>query len=261
MAKHSNLSTIAVRVVAGGAVLVAGACTTTMNWQFGHGLASSELDGHILGTFSVALDVCKWFALGLAALAWRAGAYLRAAAGLAVWLVAVAYSGAAAIGFSALNRDFVVAERSAETSRIERARNTLKEASAELEAAKTNKRWSGTSACTDATAAQSIEFCNRVAELNARVSEASAVLDRGTTKEADPQAALIARITGYDVGSVKIGLASALAVVAEVVSAFGLFAVMAPPTKQPSPERAKAKKRRKPAKRTAKVLPFARVVP
>ncbi len=60
--------------------------------------------------------------------------------------------------------------------------------------------WVSTSACTDATAAQSIEFCNRVAELNARVSEATSVLDRGSAKEADPQAALISRITGHDDG-------------------------------------------------------------
>ena len=260
MAKHvTDYSTTAVRVFAGGAVLLAGLCTTTMNWQFGHQLASSEFDGRVLGTFSVALDICKWFALGLAALAWRSRAYLRVTAGFAVWLVAVAYSSAAAIGFSALNRDTVAVVRNGETERVERARNEFKEATAAIETAKANERWLATSACTNATAVKSLEFCDSIKRLEERASAAGSVLDHGHAKEADPQTSLIARMTGQDAGRVKTALAIAVAVVAEVVSAFGLFAVMPPPEKQSAPARVKAKKRRKPAPKpepSAQIIPF-----
>lgn len=250
MAKQSSTSTFAARALAGGAVIVAGLCTTSMNWQFGHQLASSEFDGHVLGTFSVALDICKWFALGLAALAWRARAYPRAAAGLAVWLVAVAYSGAAAIGFSALNRDTTAAERTGTVERIERARVAYKEATARIAEAKASERWAATSACTNATAPRSVEYCDNIKALEQTAATASAQLDRGKTVAADPQAALMARISGWPEEHVKVALASAVAIVAEVVSAFGLFAVMAPP-KGPEPERVKvAKKRRKRAPRS-----------
>ena len=260
MAKQVALSMCAARAVAGGAVLVAGVCTTTMNWQFGHQLASSEFDGHVLGTFSVALDICKWFALGLAALAWRAKAYPRAAAGLAVWLVAVAYSGAAAIGFSALNRDQTTVERTGEAERIERARQAYKEATARISEAKANPRWAATSACTNATAPKSKEFCDRIKELEQTAATASAHLDRGKAVAADPQAALVARMSGWSEDRVKIGLATAVAIVAEVVSAFGLFAVMAPPNR-PEPERVKVQKKRRrraprPPSPAENVLPF-----
>jgi hypothetical protein len=65
-------------------------------------------------------------------------------------------------------------------------------------------------------------------------------------------------MSGLPEDRVKVGLGVALA--SEVVSAVGLFAVMEPP-KQAKPERASmVKKRRKPARRGAKVIPFARAV-
>lgn len=261
-----SYSTTAARVLAGGAVLVAGACTTTMNWRFGHQLGSSELDGQVLGAFSVALDIAKWFALGLAAIAWQTRARFRAAAGLAVWLVAVIYSATAAIGFTALNRDTSMAERKGETERIERTQRDYEEASSQIVTIKANKRWSDTSACSNATATKSVEFCDHFKDLEARISKANLVLSQGQAKEADPQAALISRISGAPQDRVRIGLSVFLALVAEVVSALGLFAVIAPPNATPAVKTVKARKKRKaaPPKRPAppvhaaeNVLPFA----
>jgi hypothetical protein len=261
MAKQSSLSTFAARALAGGAVIVAGVCSTAMNWRFGYQLGSSELDSLVLGTFSVTLDIAKWFALGLAAIAWRAGARIRATAGLAVWLVAVVYSGAAALGFSALNRDTTTAEREQSSQRIERARVAYREATALVSEAKAAKRWAATSGCTDATAPKSVEFCDRIKALEQKAAAASALLDRGKVVAADPQAALFVTMSGASEGRVKTALSIAVAVVSEVVSALGLFAVMAPPNR-PEPARVKVKRRRrKPAPRlppsaAENVIPF-----
>ena len=60
------------RCAAGAAIIVAGACTTAMNWRFSYQLGTSAWDSYTWATFSVALDVTKWLMLPFAALAWSA---------------------------------------------------------------------------------------------------------------------------------------------------------------------------------------------
>ena len=60
------------RGLAAAAVLVAGLCTTVMNWRFAYQLANNQFDSYVWAIFSVALDVCKWMMLPIAAVAWRA---------------------------------------------------------------------------------------------------------------------------------------------------------------------------------------------
>src|SRR5437762_12149549 len=86
------------------AILVAGVCTTAMNWRFSFQLGTTVWDSYTWATFSVALDVSKWLMLPFAAIAWREHK-LRSAAALAIWIVATIYSFTAAIGFAALNRE------------------------------------------------------------------------------------------------------------------------------------------------------------
>ena len=49
-----------IRLLALAAVLTAGVCTTIMNWHFSYQLGTNVFDAYVWGTFSVALDVCKW---------------------------------------------------------------------------------------------------------------------------------------------------------------------------------------------------------
>jgi hypothetical protein len=95
------------------AIVVAGVCTTAMNWRFSYQSGTSVWDSYTCATFSVALDVTKWLMLPFAALAW-ANHKPRSVAAAAIWLVATVYSFTAAIGFAALNRETSVSERQAQ---------------------------------------------------------------------------------------------------------------------------------------------------
>src|SRR3954454_14971641 len=95
------------------AILIAGVCTTAMNWLFSYQLGTTVWDSYTWATFSVALDVSKWLMLSFAASAWQ-DHKLRSAAVVAIWIVATAYSFTAAIGFAALNREASIAERQAQ---------------------------------------------------------------------------------------------------------------------------------------------------
>jgi hypothetical protein len=196
------------------AVLVAGACTTAMNWRFSFQLGANPFDSYTLAIFSVALDVSKWFMLPCAALAWN-GHRLRAVAAIAIWLVATTYSFTAAIGFAALNRAASSGNNQTNVELLER-----------LETMRQSPRWISSAACADATVPRSHEFCETYRALAAQVNSA--------TREADPQSTLLAQLTGFEPQSVRLILSLFLALACEIISALGLFALM---TTQPTQSR------------------------
>lgn len=196
------------RYAAGLAIVVAGTCTTAMNWRFSYQLGTSEWDSYTWAIFSVALDITKWLMLPCAALAWSQHK-LRALAAVSIWLVATIYSFSAALGFAALNRDQTTSERQQQTE----LRKTL-------ETMKQSTRWQSSAACADATSPQSKQFCATY-----RATEA---LLRSPSQEPDPQSALFAKLTGLGVDRVRNILSLFLAVACEVISALGFFALLTP---------------------------------
>ncbi len=217
MLSFSSLSTgrSLARFVAILAIIAAGACTTAMNWRFSYQLGTSAWDSSIWVIFSVALDVAKWLMLPFAAIAWRAHR-ARALAALAIWLIATLYSFTAALGFAALNRDTITAERSQQTE-LHQALAIMRQ----------SPRWQASAACADTTAKTSKGFCAAYRATEARIT---AVVGDG-----NPQTALIARLTGTSLDKVNLVLAIFLAVACEVVSALGLFAILPPADNKPVP--------------------------
>jgi hypothetical protein len=137
------------RCAAGAAIIVAGVCTTAMNWRFSYQLGTSAWDSYTWATFSVALDVTKWLMLPFAALAWR-NHKLRSVAAFAIWLVATTYSFTAVIGFAALNRETSIAERQVQSDFTKI-----------LQLMRQSPRWQSSAGCADATTQLSKEFCAR----------------------------------------------------------------------------------------------------
>jgi hypothetical protein len=200
---------ISARYLAALAILVAGSCTTAMNWRFSYQLGTNEFDGTVWALFSVALDVAKWLMLPFAAVAWPARK-LRAAAAAAIWLTATVYSFTAAIGFAAMNRANTAAEHEAEADRRQ-----------VLLLMRQSPRWQSSAACSDATVTASKEFCARY-----RAMETSL---KGAPAEGDAQAVLLARIAGVAPETTAFVLCIFLAVACEVISELGFLAILPPP--------------------------------
>lgn len=213
------------RLLATFVVLVAGICTTAMNWRFSYQLGTSVWDSYTWATFSVALDVSKWLMLPFAALAWKEYK-LRSFAAFVIWLVATIYSFTAAIGFAATNRDATISERHSQAE----LRKTL-------EVMKQSQRWQSSAACADATTSHSKEFCARYVSVQMRLKE-----DMG---EADPQSAIFARIANLPVETVRVILSVFLAIACEVISALGFFAILPTPS-VPATTAAKSRSWQKP---------------
>lgn len=217
------------RIIAMVAVLAVGSATAVMNARFGFMLGEDPLAKQVLMVFSVAVDVFKWLAPVLAALAWQQGAKLRAVAAGMLWLTAGAWSFAAAIGFSALNRDVTVAGRTAVVGSTTRAGSTWQRADQTLTTLLASPRWTATKACTEATTPASVAYCIEVKDARAALAAADAVLkDAPPVTSADPQADFFARTFGMALPRAQLGLTLFLALVAELFSMFGMFVASAP---------------------------------
>jgi hypothetical protein len=224
------------------AVFTVGTCSTVMNWRFG----GSPFDGQVIATMSVALDVIKWLAPVCASIAYAHRAYLRAAAALLIWVVCIVWSMAAAMGFSALSRDAIAAERAAESARHVRAHEAYERASADLILLKASPRWSMTSGCTNVTA-KSVELCTRLRDTERRLQEAETVLASSKQQRADPQAELLAQLVNLPIERTQVVLATWVAITTELVSSLGFFAVSGGTSRNPDHE-----KRRPPRKARAR---------
>lgn len=240
-------------VLAAG-VLLAVSCA--MNWRFGFSLGRTEFDGQIYGAASAAADCLKALVPFFFFAAIRNKMWSQAAASAVVWVVVTAYSLTSALGHAALNRLDTAGQRAVEAQSYKDVRADLKRAQdqlgwipqhrpiatvqSDIESVKNQKAWSFTAGCTNVTGKQGRDFCQQYHGLNAelasgeeartleaRIAETSAKLEgaNGSTvlAEADPQAAVLAKLTGLDMEKVQIAMTIFIALLLEVGSGFGMY--------------------------------------
>jgi len=240
-------------VLAAGVLLIVSAA---MNWRFGISLGKTELDGQIYGAASAAADCMKALVPFFLFAAIKNKAWSQALASMVVWLVVTAYSLTSAFGHAALNRFDVAGQRAHDSQVYSETKADLMRAkeqlswvpqhrpaqavNAEIESLKGTKRWGWTSGCTDATSKKSIAFCTQyhglVAELasaeqaialEARIADAKAKMSQfdGSTvmAEADPQAAVLAKLAGMKVEDVQLAMTLFIALLLEIGSGFGMY--------------------------------------
>jgi len=245
-------------VLAAGVLL---AVSAAMNWRFGFSLGRTEFDGQIYGAASAAADCMKALVPFFFFAAVRSRMWSQAAASALVWVVVTAYSLTSALGHAALNRFDTAGHRAATVAEYKDHRSDLTRAKeqlswvpqhrpaqtvqAEMEILKNERRWNLSSGCTDVTTSKSRAFCEQYhgleaelasaqqsVALEARIADIQAKLAKseGATvmSEADPQAAVLAKLAGIFAPSIKIedvqtALTVFIALLLEVGSAFGMY--------------------------------------
>ncbi len=240
-------------VLAAG-VLLAVSCA--MNWRFGFSLGRTELDGQIYGAASAAADCFKALVPFFFFAAIRNKMWSQAAASAVVWTVVTAYSLTSALGHAALNRLDTAGQRVVEAQSYQDLRGDLKRAQdqlswvpqhrpaatveSEISSVKQERAWTWTNGCTEVTGKKGRDFCQKyhalTAELasgqqaqalEARIAEVESKL--GATKaltvmaEADPQAAVLAKLSGLSIDQVQIAMTIFIALLLEIGSGFGMY--------------------------------------
>lgn len=245
-------------VLAAGVLL---AVSAAMNWQFGFSLGRTELDGQIYGAASAAADCMKALVPFFFFAAIRNKIWSQAAASALVWTVVMAYSLTSALGHAALNRSDSTGQRALQAQSYQDHRADLARAQeqlswipqhrpaqavqADIETVKNERRWRISSGCTDVTTSKSRAFCEKyhglqaelasaeqASVLEARIADTQAKLAQSSggsvMAQADPQAAVLAKLAGMIAPSVKVedvqtALTVFIAMLLEVGSAFGMY--------------------------------------
>lgn len=245
-------------VLAAGVLL---AVSAAMNWRFGYSLGISEVDKQIYGAASAAADCFKALVPFFFFAAVRNRVWSQAAASAVVWVVVTAYSLTSALGHAALNRLDTTGNRAvqaaaykdlrAEAKRLEDQlgwipqHRPLQTVNSEIDGLKNQRSWNGTKGCTEVNGKSNRDFCQQFHVLSAESAsaqqagtlgqqlsairgEVGKVESRTVMSEADPQAAVLAKLVAFagltmKVDEVQTALAVFVALLLEIGSGFGMF--------------------------------------
>jgi hypothetical protein len=252
----------ALGVIAAGILL---AVSAAMNWRFGFSLGKTEMDGQIYGAASAAADCFKALVPFFFFAALKNRMWSQAAASAVVWVVVTAYSLTSALGHAALNRLDTAGQRAVEAASYKDLRSDLKRAEdqaswipqhrpamtvqSEIDGVKNQRAWTTTSGCTEVNGRFTRDFCQKYHTLNAELASAKQATELGSRidgikaelaktegvsvmSEADPQAAVLAKLSGLlfadiKVEDVQMALTIFVALLLEVGSAFGMYVAFA----------------------------------
>ncbi len=245
-----------VAVVSAGAALAFIAASAWMNWVFMTSLGKSEFEQNILGAVSVAVSAFIALLPTLLVWAFRERRILYIILGLPVFVAFAAFSLSSAVGFAAKNRGSVSEDRALASVKLAGVKHDIAEAETKLKAFGTfrlsavieeslrgleqDRRWQSSKSCQEATTDASRSFCKGYFDLKAEAAQASeaARLERrmaglksesrqleeqGAGREADNQAAVLARLLGLPAEKVERGMMLFLAVLVEIGAALGLY--------------------------------------
>jgi hypothetical protein len=244
-------------VIAAGVLLLVSAA---MNYRFGFSLGKTPADGQIYGAASAAADCFKALVPFFFFAAWRNRMWSQAFAAAVVWVVVTGYSMTSALGHAALNRLDMSGQRAAATANYKDMRADTKRAqdqltwipahrppetvSAELNVHKAQRQWLLTKECTEVAGKSAREYCQQFHKLSAELASGreaqkleTRITDIGTKlaraaggtvmAEADPQASVLAKVTGVELETVQTSLALLVALLIEIGSGFGMYVAFA----------------------------------
>jgi hypothetical protein len=241
------------------------AVSAAMNWRFGFSLGKTEMDGQIYGAASAAADCFKALVPFFFFAAIRNRMWSQAAASAVVWVVVTAYSLTSALGHAALNRLDTAGHRAVEAATYKDLRSDLKRAEdqaswvpqhrpaqavqSEIDGLKNQRAWTWTKGCTEVNGRFNRDYCQQFHTLSSEMASAEQALvltkriaeikmELGKTEgvsvmsEADPQAAVLAKLAGMVLPGVKVedvqtALTIFVALLLEVGSAFGMYVAFA----------------------------------
>jgi len=244
-------------VIAAGILL---AVSAAMNYRFGFSLGKTALDGQIYGLASAAADCFKALVPFFFFAALRNKMWSQALAAALVWTVVTGYSMTSALGHAALNRLDTTGQRAVEAATYKdlradstRAKEQLtwipahrpaETVAAELNVLKAQRYWVVTGECAEVTGRGARDFCQQFHKLNAELASgqqaqklesrinavgAKLAMSAGGTvmAEADPQASVLARMSGLQIETVQTALTVFVALLIEIGSAFGMYVAFA----------------------------------
>jgi hypothetical protein len=247
-------------ICAVGALLLI-AASMMMNWSFWTGQGAEALNAQVFGAVSLGIDGFKATLPLVIYWTWLQKFRFGYVIATLFFCGCLGFSFFSAIGFASSSRSAVTGTREANALRYAAAEQDLTKVEERLRSlgsarpqrvveeaigkAEQDRRWSSSSECREATTESARNYCRGLSDLRIELatsaesdrlleqqSSLKAEIDRlmtaGARLEQDPQAGVLARLSGWPTNQVQTFLVVLFALLVELGAAFGLFLAMLP---------------------------------
>jgi len=212
------------RIAVAGAIL----CTLWFNGSYAWHRATDLPSQIALVALALTVDMAKVGLLPAAANRWRHGHHYAAALLVVLFVPCLAFSIFAGYSSITTNRATTTVTTQATADARARAQTAYDQATADLGTAKLSPFWKDTAACTTPHNAKQRDFCDKVATDTLAQTKALAVLNEALVVAVDPELHTLADVTGWPQSRLLLTVALWPAVLLELVSSLGLYAVSQP---------------------------------
>lgn len=183
----------------------------------------NEIAGVVIAMAFAAIVLGGALLPGVFTAAWSAKDRAGAAVFALAWAACSLFIFANAAGFLAHHKGEASQSRVDAIGAHTRAETDLSVARLALDGLKAAPRWQSTKQCTEATAPQSIIFCEKVASIEAEIARLSAVLDKGRPASADAGSETLSWLTGFRPADVSKTFEIYAGVLAEMMASLFFF--------------------------------------
>lgn len=204
-----------------GAIL----CTLWFNGSYAYAKAAGEAHQFAMVAVALSIDLFKCAALPAAAVLDAQGLRLRAIVLVLLWPLAFGWS--LFSGYSSLttNRTEANVAQDGQAQQRVRAQTDYDLASAALIIAKRSPLWDATAACTLPKTNPHKQFCDGIARTTTQQVSAASILNAGKPVHTDPEVTALASVTAIPRAWLLFAIAFAPALILELLSSFGAYAI------------------------------------
>lgn len=226
-------------------------CTLWFNGSYAYAKASGEAHQIAMVAVALTIDLCKCGFLPAASYLWLNRYRVPALVLFAMWPLAFGYSLFAGYAAITTNRTFATTSTEGAAQIRTRTQADYDQVASALAVATASPLWTTTAACTAPKTQSHRQFCDGITRMRQQQHAASISLNASKPAHVDPEVTLLADLTQLTPSTLLLVIAFVPALILELVSSLGFYAVS---------RRATAEASRTPVGRQSKFW-FARLRP
>lgn len=221
---------ILARIAVFGAIL----CTLWFNGSYAWSKGGDDLHRYGMVAVALTIDLCKCGFLPAASHLWRNNWRIPAVVLFLLWPLTFAYSTFSGFASISTNRSITSSATEGQAQQRTRTQAAYDQATAALDLAKTSPLWTATAACTTAKTNKQRDFCDNIETTKNQQEAAAAILNTTTPAHVDPEVTVLKDNTGLTLPALLLIIAAAPALILELVSSLGLYAISRRPIREAS---------------------------
>lgn len=200
-------------------------CTLWWNASYAAAKGGSEFQQYAMVATAVTIDLCKCGFLPAASHLWRNAWRVPATVLVLLWPLTFAYSAFSGFASITTNRSITSAATEGQAQQRSRDQATYDQATAALNLAMTSPLWTATAACSSTKTNKQRDFCDNIATTKSQQEAVGTTLNGSTPAQLDPEVTVLKENTGLSMPTLQLIIAAGPALILELVSSLGFYAI------------------------------------